>query len=66
MNNRLTIGVAILSLSACTVIPTNGNDTTFTRQGSLQCEGVESVDPNLLKGTAQFPVRCGPQTVAVE
>jgi len=50
-----------LAISACAYIPTNGNDTSFTRTGTMDCPEELQIDPNLLGGSETAPLRCGPQ-----
>jgi len=54
-----------LTVSGCAYYPTNGNDTSFTRTGTLECPPELQIDPNLLGGTEERPLRCGPQEPAL-
>ncbi len=63
-------GVMIIGLclatSGCAYYPTNGNDTTFTRTGTLDCAENPEIDPGLLAGSEERPVRCGPQAQTLD
>ena len=47
----------IATLSACAGISSTGNDTSFERTGAASCQTAAITTV----GTAQDPVRCGPQ-----
>lgn len=63
-----TIGTlgAVLFAAGCTTIPTNGNDTSFTRTGTIDCPAELQINPDFLGGSERYPLRCGPQTVSIE
>lgn len=67
MNKKFFLCAAMLPLLAgCgALVGSTGQDTSFERQGTLNCEGTDIQTQSLVQGTANDPVRCGPQAQAI-
>jgi hypothetical protein len=62
----LLLTVALPLVSACAaVVGSTGQDTSFERVGTLNCEGTDVASQALVQGTTQNPVRCGPQSQTI-
>lgn len=50
-------------LAGCgAMIGTTGQNTSFEREGTLNCAGTDVETQDLVVGTVSNPVRCGPQS----
>lgn len=67
MNKKFIVCAAILPLlSGCgALIGSTGQDTSFERQGTLDCVGTDVQTQELVQGTIADPVRCGPQSQSI-
>ena len=54
-----------LSSGCAAVIGSTGQDTSFERVGTLNCDGTDVTSQSYVQGTAADPVRCGPQSQPV-
>ncbi len=54
---------AVAMASGCdAVIGSTGQDTGFERVGTLDCAGTDVTSQDFVRGTANDPARCGPQS----
>ncbi|MEL6573068.1 MAG: hypothetical protein AAFQ64_15495 [Pseudomonadota bacterium] len=47
------------------VVGSTGQDTSFGREGTLDCQGANVTSQDFVQGTSTDPVRCGPQSQPV-
>ena len=59
------VSTMALTTGCDAVVGSTGQDTSFEREGTLNCEGANVASQDFVQGTSTDPVRCGPQSQPV-